>query len=85
MSFQYLAEKNHLKYQFFSEKKYIEIYIDRDKTEKIFYNLLSNAFKFTPPYGEISVKVKEFTEAGNSGMVEVSIKDSGKKQLLNIR
>jgi signal transduction histidine kinase/ligand-binding sensor domain-containing protein/DNA-binding response OmpR family regulator len=78
MSFQYLAEKNHIKYQFFSEKKYIELYMDRDKTEKIFYNLLSNAFKFTPPFGEISVKVRQLSEDGNSGIVEVSIKDNGK-------
>jgi DNA-binding response OmpR family regulator len=78
MSFQALAERNHIKYHFFSEKKYIELYFDRDKIEKIFYNLLSNAFKFTPPYGEVSVKVKENRKDGTEDSVEISVKDSGK-------
>lgn len=33
------------------------VYFDRDKLEKIFFNLLSNAFKYTPACGYVSVKV----------------------------
>ncbi|MFQ5648942.1 MAG: ATP-binding protein [bacterium] len=36
----------------------LTLYVDRDKLEKIVSNLLSNAFKFTPEGGEISVEVE---------------------------
>jgi len=35
------------------------LWFDREKMEKIFFNLLSNAFKFTPPNGSISIVLKK--------------------------
>ena len=35
----------------------LAVYVDRDKIEKIMYNLLSNAFKFTPEGGRIIIHV----------------------------
>ncbi len=48
----------------------IHIYHDADKLEKVFVNILSNAFKFTPASGEISVAV--------------SVHDGDEKKLPNI-
>jgi signal transduction histidine kinase/AraC-like DNA-binding protein/sugar lactone lactonase YvrE len=37
----------------------LKLYYDRDKLEIIISNLLSNAFKFTPPQGHVHLKVTE--------------------------
>ncbi len=55
-------------------KKDINVWYDSDKIEHVIYNLLSNAFKFTPREGVITLKVglnqtDEF--------VEISVTDSG--------
>ena len=66
-------------------------YFDRDKIEKIFYNLLSNALKFTPAGGRVEVMVKTVQLPGPGTksqitapkasaaqpMVEIVVKDSG--------
>ena len=72
MSFESLADRRNIQLQFVSEKEVIPLFIDQDKVEKIFYNLLSNAFKFTEDYGEISVLISEKDQA-----IEVRIKDNG--------
>jgi signal transduction histidine kinase/ActR/RegA family two-component response regulator len=46
---------------------------DRDRLKQVFWNVLSNAVKFTPPGGRIDVSA--FV---NNGHVEIEISDSGK-------
>ena len=41
------------------EKEFIELYFDKEKMMKILTNILSNAFKFTPEEGMITVSVNE--------------------------
>jgi len=48
------------------------VYADREKIEIALFNLLSNAFKFTPDGGRIGVVLGE-----NSGEVSVRVEDSG--------
>ncbi len=55
MSFASLAERKRIALQFHSQAEKLLVYFDQDKLEKIFYNLLSNAFKFTPEGGEVIV------------------------------
>lgn len=49
-----------------------EIYADREKIEVTLFNLLSNAFKYTPDEGEIMVFLEETDEE-----VLIRVKDSG--------
>jgi ligand-binding sensor domain-containing protein/signal transduction histidine kinase/CheY-like chemotaxis protein len=51
-------------------------WFDEDKLEKILYNILSNAFKFTPANGKISLTADIPNPDGNK--IEICIKDSGK-------
>ncbi|MFQ5630779.1 MAG: response regulator, partial [bacterium] len=61
LSFASLAERKKIVLNFHAEKERIDAYVDRDKLEKIATNLLSNAFKFTPEGGKISVLCSVFS------------------------
>ncbi len=56
-SFNDLSEHKHTRLVFHSDIKELDTLFDKDKLEKIMFNLLSNAFKFTPVDGEISVTI----------------------------
>ncbi|MEO9891393.1 two-component regulator propeller domain-containing protein [Aurantibacter sp.] len=72
-SFQELADNNKIQFNFISENDTIEGYIDRDKYDKILYNLLSNAFKFTPKYGNVDIFIaKKYSSYKDYLVLEVS-------------
>ncbi len=76
MSFHSLAEQKGVTFEFESAEDKIPIYLDRDKAEKIFSNLLSNAFKFTPASGEVVVHCTFEDRDGTEGVL-VKVRDSG--------
>lgn len=49
-----------------------QIYVDTEKIEKVFSNLVSNALKFTNPKGKVEIKTKE-----EDDHIEVSVSDTG--------
>lgn len=55
VSFQSIAERRKITFAFQSSETTLEMDFDRDKISKILRNLLSNAFKYTPDGGAISV------------------------------
>ncbi|WP_432713296.1 hybrid sensor histidine kinase/response regulator transcription factor [Pedobacter sp.] len=67
-----LAEIKHIDYSFSSTAPQIMLYFDLSQMEKVFYNILSNAFKYTPEGGKISFSI--YQENAN---VKVSIMDTG--------
>ncbi len=56
--FEEIALEKEIKFLFLSGEKEISAWFDNDKIEKILYNLLSNAFKFTPKGKSIKVSVE---------------------------
>ena len=48
-----------LNFQFLAEDTSFEMAFDKEKVEKIYFNLLSNALKFTPQEGRISVSLEK--------------------------
>jgi signal transduction histidine kinase/ligand-binding sensor domain-containing protein/DNA-binding response OmpR family regulator len=83
VSFQDLANHQKINYSYITENEQKSCWFDPEKIENIFYNLLSNAFKFTPENGQISMQIK-FTgpEQEQSGLsfphIHVEISDTGK-------
>ena len=81
-SFESLAKQKNIRLKFNTDEERTLIYVDNDKIEKILYNLLSNAFKFTPAGGEISVSVlnhpvKPIYREGTKGGVNIIVADTG--------
>lgn len=57
-SFSDLAEKKTIKLHFSSNLPEALVFFDHEKYERILFNLLSNAFKFTPQNGSIEVSLE---------------------------
>jgi signal transduction histidine kinase/ligand-binding sensor domain-containing protein/AraC-like DNA-binding protein/ActR/RegA family two-component response regulator len=57
LSFISLANQRQIHYQVSSDKKQLDVYFDHEIVENILYNILSNAFKYTPEKGIISLNI----------------------------
>ena len=75
-SFRFLAQKKHIHFNFFSDGDDFVLWFDSDKMEKICYNLISNAFKFTPENGKIEVKLSKYA-LNDEFFAKIIVSDSG--------
>ncbi|MDF9796461.1 signal transduction histidine kinase/DNA-binding response OmpR family regulator/streptogramin lyase [Catalinimonas alkaloidigena] len=77
--FQFIAQRKNIDYSVNQAREEIEAWVDTDKVEKMLYNLLSNAFKFTPEGGKVEVKLyrEEPSFKSNLGYYAIEVKDSG--------
>lgn len=66
------AHARHIRYGFEAEEQEIRVYADYEKIEIALFNLLSNAFKFTPDGGAIEFKIRQ-----SANTVTLSVSDSG--------
>lgn len=71
------AEREDIALQFAAEKGDLLLYAEPDKIEKVFTNLLMNAFKFTPSHGKIRVSLTSGAD-GAGAYAEVIVKDTGR-------
>ena len=72
INFRLIAEEKKINFRLESELKSIYAWVDRDKFEKIFFNLISNAFKYTPAEKAIIIEVTKRMDK-----VTISVVDEG--------
>lgn len=71
-SFHLIAKEKRIDFQLQTNTDKIYAWVDRDKFEKIFFNLLSNAFKYTPNGKKVTVNMITGSE-----QVTISVSDEG--------
>lgn len=74
-AFEQKAREKQIRFAVLSNLQQIQVDFDRDKMRKIWNNLIANAFRFTPNYGEIIIRV--YLPAESSDSVCVEIEDNG--------
>lgn len=71
-SFEENARFRGIAYSFQSSDEKIMAWFDQEKLEKVFFNLLANAFKFTPNGGKITLNIEK-----QKNCLSISVVDSG--------
>jgi signal transduction histidine kinase/ligand-binding sensor domain-containing protein/DNA-binding response OmpR family regulator len=77
-SFSDIAENKNITLNFVTQVELLITSFDQDKVERILFNLLSNAFKFTPEGGKVEVYLS-FSESNVPGnqFLEIRVIDNG--------
>ena len=73
LAFQNMAISKNIDYSFETNQTELELYFDKVQMEKVLFNLLSNAFKFTPTNGKISLKINQENQ-----FIQIQVSDNGK-------
>jgi signal transduction histidine kinase/ligand-binding sensor domain-containing protein/AraC-like DNA-binding protein len=76
-SFLDLSVQKHIQLCFRTDLPVVVLSFDRDKIERILFNLLSNAFKFTLPQGTIKVGIHLQEEVGSAATLHIKVSDTG--------
>ncbi|MEM6807279.1 MAG: ATP-binding protein, partial [Bacteroidota bacterium] len=85
LSFKSLAMDKEISLMFSSSKDEIRLWYDRDEMEKVLFNLLSNALKFTPEKGKITLSLQQHERALIIGVADsgMGIPNSQKQQIFD--
>ncbi len=76
-SFTDLAEDKNINFTVNTEAEELNMFFDPDKMEKIIFNLLSNAFKFTPANGSVELSINLDKNTRTEKQVEIRVADTG--------
>jgi signal transduction histidine kinase/ligand-binding sensor domain-containing protein/DNA-binding response OmpR family regulator len=75
-SFKDLSERKKIEFVFRSHLEHLYTFFDHDKIERILFNLLSNAFKFTLDGGKVGLELEKLESRSDQSKTWVSIKVS---------
>lgn len=80
-TFEYQAKKRNISLQFRHEMPELKVWIDMNNFDKVLVNILSNAFKFTPENGSISIElttgVQQDVQGPLSQYFQLLVSDTG--------
>mgnify|MGYP000176845682 CR=1 FL=1 len=80
LAFDELARAKNIDFSLKSNNDEIEVWFDQTKLKKIIFNLLSNAFKFTPKGGKITIEIsvsKKSKKNKTDSCVKLKVTDNG--------
>ncbi len=79
LTFEYQAKKKNINFTFEHDDPKLMVWIDLNNFDKVLLNILSNAFKFTPDNGSVTVTLTTGTggKAIHGGYFEISVSDTG--------
>jgi len=72
-AFEHIAREKNIETLLVCQDTPVLLWFDITQMQKVFYNLLSNAYKFTPEGGKVTVRVVEI-----SNEVAITVEDNGK-------
>lgn len=72
-SFREVSIKKNISFSFIHNRESLPLYFDKEQLEKVFFNLLANAVRFTPENGSVVVEINE-----NDREVQVTVTDNGR-------
>ncbi len=73
-AFEYMSKEKSISTEFLHEKEMIKGWFDQEKLDVILFNLLSNAYKYTPKSGEVTVELKVLASGTTATVQEVEIR-----------
>lgn len=78
-SFQDFAERKRIQFRFTTSLSSLPVQFDEDKMERVLFNLLSNAFKFTLEGGSVilTLEAAENTDSYGRQCVTITVSDTG--------
>lgn len=81
-AYRFTAQQKRIRFSYHADFESCMCYFDADKLEKITYNLLTNAFKFTCEGGEITVIANllsdDHNSTGSPGHIQIKVVDTGR-------
>ena len=80
-SFEYAAQKKNIDFKFIPETPVLKVWVDLNNFDKVLFNVFSNAFKFTPVQGKITIEITKGSDSSINGPLrsyfEIRIFDTG--------
>lgn len=73
LAFRHNAITRNIQYNFVHQNHQMMLYFDKTQMEKVLFNLLSNAFKFSNNGGKITLSINEYDQ-----FIEIKVVDNGK-------